>query len=89
MHVCPVHDVGQTAPHSSHHGQQPAGHHHCTCPGACCPGTRAQLGTATATLVSARVVRFVEPDLTARGLVRSADVQVVLPPSLGPPPISG
>jgi hypothetical protein len=89
IHVCPVHSAGQAVPHASHHGQHPPGHNHCTCPGACCPGTRAQLATTTPTLVSTRVVRFVEPDLMDRGLVRSVDVQVALPPSLGPPPISG
>jgi hypothetical protein len=91
IHACPVHDIGQPMSHlshSSHHSHQPQDHHSCTCPGKCCPGARAQLATVP-TLEPARIVSFVEPDLAVRGLAQSADVQVALPPALGPPAISG
>ena len=93
MHICPVHDVGQPMSHSAHHGagrQQSHDHHShtCTCPGACCPGARAQLATAPV-VVSERIVSFVEPEVVAAGLVRSADVQLTLPPAIGPPSIIG
>ena len=91
IHACPVHDVGHPASHSSHsshHTQHPQGHHLCTCPGICCPGARAQVPTTPA-VAPARIVSFVEPDVPVPGLVRSADVQITLPPALGPPTISG
>ncbi|HEY2375697.1 MAG TPA: hypothetical protein VGH98_06940 [Gemmatimonadaceae bacterium] len=91
IHACPVHDVGRTSSHASHHPQHqhtPQSHHNCTCPGACCPGARAQLAT-TPTIAPTRIVSFVEPDVTVPRLVRSADVQITLPPALGPPAIAG
>ena len=89
MHACPVHTVSQEASHASHHGSHPQDHHKCTCPGdCCCPCAGAQLAP-TPTTVPARIVSFVEPDIAIPGLVRSADVQFLLPPSVGPPTISG
>jgi len=88
IHTCPVHDVGQQASHASHHRQQSPGHHTCTCPGACCPVARAQLAT-TPTIVPPRVVTFVEPYVAVAVLLSDGDIQVSLPPALGPPAISG
>lgn len=91
IHACPVHDIGHTMSHASHHMPQQPGHHQnhtCTCPGACCPGARAQLATARV-VVPVRIVSFVEPELVAQGLDRSADVQVTLPPAIGPPSTIG
>jgi hypothetical protein len=91
MHACPVHDLGQPMSHAAHHMPQQSGDHHghtCTCPGACCPGARAQLAT-TPVVVPARIISFVEPDVVVPGLVRSADVQITLPPAIGPPSIIG
>ena len=92
MHVCPVHDVGQPMSHAAHHtsSPQPQDHHghSCTCPGACCPGARAQLGTPPIVL-SARIVNVAEPEVIVADVVGSADVQLVLPPAIGPPSIPG
>jgi hypothetical protein len=91
MHACPVHDVGQPMSHASHHMPQQQGGNHthtCTCPGACCPGARAQLAT-TPVVVSARIVSFVEPELVVARVVTSRDVQLTLPPAIGPPSIIG
>ena len=88
IHACPVHDIGQPVSHSSHRSHQPQDHHSCTCPGTCCPGARAQLATVP-TFAPARIVSFVEADVAVRGLAQSADVQVALPPAIGPPAISG
>ena len=91
MHSCPVHDVGRPMSHASHHMPQQSGDHQshtCTCPGACCPGARAQLAT-TPVVLRARIVSFVEPDLVVAGLVGSADAQLTLPPAIGPPSING
>lgn len=88
IHACPVHSMGQQASHASHHGSHPQDHHSCTCPGdCCCPCAGAQLATTPAT-VPARIVSFAEPDFAVPTLDRSADVQVTLPPALGPPTIS-
>lgn len=91
MHSCPVHDgIGHAMAHM-HHAPAPAPghseHRACTCPGTCCPGARAELA-ATPTIAPARVVSFVEPDIDGVPLVRSADVQLSLPPALGPPTAS-
>jgi hypothetical protein len=91
MHVCPVHDIGQPMSHAAHHMPQRSQNHHghtCTCPGACCPGARAQLATTTVVLPS-RIVSFLEPEVVVAGFPRSADVQVSLPPAIGPPSIIG
>lgn len=91
MHACPVHDVGQPMSHASHHMPRQAPDHHghtCTCPGACCPGARAQLAT-TPVLAPVRIVSFAEPEVAVRELVRSADVQIALPPAIGPPSTIG
>lgn len=89
MHACPVHDIGQPMSHASHHMPQQSGHNHshsCTCPGACCPGARAQVAT-TPVVVSVRIVSLLEPELVVAGLARSRDVQLALPPAIGPPSI--
>ncbi|HKW48511.1 MAG TPA: hypothetical protein VJN70_13775 [Gemmatimonadaceae bacterium] len=91
IHACPVHDVGRPMSHAAHHMPQQSGDHHshtCTCPGACCPGARAQLAT-TPVLAAVRIVRFAEPEFAAPDLVWSADVQLFLPPAIGPPSIIG
>jgi hypothetical protein len=89
LHACPVHDTAMPASHASHHGSMPqSAHHCCTCPGACCPAAGARLATSP-TFVPARVVAFVEPELAVEIRAYSADVQLVLPPAIGPPAIFG
>src|SRR5690242_16521437 len=89
LHVCPVHDVAMPTSHASHHGSMPqSAHHCCTCPGACCPTIGARLETAL-NVAPARIVAFVEPDLTIDVRDYIADVQVALPPSIGPPTFFG
>jgi hypothetical protein len=91
IHACPVHDVGRPMSHAAHHMPAQPGDHHghiCTCPGACCPGARAQLAT-TPMVVAERIVSFVEPDVVVPGGVEFADVQLTLPPAIGPPSIIG
>jgi hypothetical protein len=88
MHACPVHDGPQPASHMPHHSHHPQDHHSCTCPGACCPAVGAHLAS-TPTIAPARVIAFVEPDVATVGVVNAADLQVILPPALGPPVVSG
>jgi len=88
LHACPVHDGPHSASHQTHHSQHAPEHHSCTCPGACCPTVGVHL-ESTPALAPARVVAFVEPDVATVGVVSSADVQVTLPPALGPPVVSG
>lgn len=87
LHVCPLHDGARPA-HATHHHQPPPAHHACSCPGTCCPGVGAQ-PPATPVVAPARIVAFSEPAIATREIVRHADAQVVLPPALGPPAISG
>src|ERR1051325_2193193 len=85
LHVCPVHDVAAPMSHWSHHHTVPEqGHHCCTCPGACCPAIGARL-TTPETFVPARIVAFVEPELAIDVRGYTADVQLALPPAIGPP----
>jgi hypothetical protein len=88
LHACPVHDGPHSASHQTHHSQHPQQHHSCTCLGACCPTVGVHLAS-TPEIAPARVIAFVEPDVSTGGPVRSADVQVTLPPALGPPVVSG
>ena len=71
-----------------HHTPQPSHPHGCTCPGACCPGVSVRL-TTPAAIAPARIIAFVEPVVATATIVRSADVQVALPPAIGPPTHSG
>lgn len=89
LHVCPVHDVATPASHMSHHGSMPrSAHHCCTCPGACCPAVGARLEAAP-TFAPARIISFVEPELAIDIADYAADVQLKLPPSIGPPVFFG
>jgi len=88
LHACPVHDLAPQTSHASHKAHQPVQHHACTCPGACCPGVGVRLATPPA-IAPARIVAFVEPDVAPATIVRSADVQLALPPAIGPPAHSG
>jgi hypothetical protein len=87
MHACPIHDVGHQQAHSSHHAPQQK-HNCCTCPGACCPGVNVQLATAP-TIEGPRVVAVAVPNVFIATIGESGDVQVALPPAVGPPTISG
>ena len=89
LHVCPVHDVATATSHASHHGSMPhSAHHGCTCPGACCPTIGARLELSP-TFAPARIVAFVEPELAIDVRGYAADVQLALPPSIGPPTVFG
>lgn len=89
LHVCPVHDAAAPMSHASHHGSMPhAAHHACTCPGSCCPAVGARLETSP-TFVPARIVAFAEPELAIDSRGYTADVQLALPPSIGPPLVFG
>ena len=90
MHACAVHD-GAGAPashHSHHHAPAHSGggsdNHSCTCPGACCPATGAQVPTRT-TIVGARVLTIDEPELATATVAIATSTQLALPPALGPP----
>jgi hypothetical protein len=92
LHVCAVHDshaaMGQM-PHSpTHHSSHDNTHATCTCPGACCPGVGARLDSAPR-ILPPRIVAIVEPAPLPPTLLGLAAARVVLPPSLGPPAISG
>lgn len=92
LHVCAVHDGGGAMAHmahsSSHHGMPHSNHATCTCPGACCPGVGARLASPIE-LTPARVLAMREPAPATPTLLGLAAARVVLPPSLGPPAISG
>jgi len=45
--------------------------------------------TTPAAIAPARIIAFVEPVVATATIVRSADVQVALPPAIGPPTHSG
>jgi len=63
-------------------------HHCCTCPGSCCPAVGARLATSP-TFAAPRIVAFVEPELAIDVRGYTGDVQLALPPSIGPPPFFG
>ena len=89
LHACPVHDVAMPMSHAAHHGSAPESKHHCcTCPGACCPGVGARLATSP-TFAPAHIVAYVEPAFVIAAVVPAADIQLALPPALGPPAFPG
>lgn len=91
LHACPIHDVATPASHASHHPAHHtshSGHQGCTCPGACCPSVVARVAVPPV-FAAPRLVAMAEsvPDFSPS--VRQFDVQFALPPSIGPPRISG
>lgn len=91
LHACPIHDVATPASHASHHPAHhtsPAGHGGCTCPGACCPSILAPI-PLPAVFAAPRVVATAESLPDSSPIVRQFDVQLALPPAIGPPLISG
>lgn len=92
LHVCAVHNVRGAMAHMAHspahHDAPHSNHATCTCPGDCCPGVGARLATPV-DITPARIVGVVEPAPVAPTVLGFAAARVVLPPSLGPPAISG
>jgi hypothetical protein len=94
LHVCAVHDIHAPMAHMAHMAHSSSQHsphsNHatCTCPGACCPGVSARIGTPTE-ISPARIVAIVDPAPVAPTLLGLAAARVVLPPALGPPAVLG